>query len=617
MHDWLHLPLVFLAAAVVVVPLARWLRLGAILGYLVAGVVIGPPLLGVIESPETVLQFAEFGVVLMMFLVGLELEPRRLWAMRRPIFGWGSVQLFGSTALLMLPALALGWSWQLALVASLGLAMSSTAVAMAVLAERNLARTTAGESVVSVSLLQDIAAIPIIGLVPVIAMGAPARGLHGLGGWQQAVEALRVLAIMAGFVFGGRLLLRPALRWIARSGIPEIFTAAALLLVIGTAAFMEMLGLSAALGAFLAGVLLAESEYRHELETDLEPFRGLLMGLFFIAVGMGLDLHVFVRKPLLVMALLGALLTVKGCLLALMARWMKIARRERPVFVILLAQGGEFGFVVFQLAAQSGLLRVQLQSALVAAVAISLALTPGLLAWAESRVARKRKRRGGAGAPMLQQEQDSPVILAGFGRYGQIIGRMLHANGIEPTVLDHDAEAIASLQRFGWRVHYGDATRLDLLRTAGAARARVLVVAVDDIAQSMTIVELARAHFPQLAIVARARNVSHYYRLRDAGVTLIERETFDSALMSGRSVLEQLGMERHAARKLAWRFRRHSIEQLETMMPLRANTDALLAAATAGRQQFEQLMAQERAHAQARRRGDDEDDDENPAAGNP
>jgi len=553
----------------------------------------------------------------MMFLVGLELEPKRLWQMRRPIFGWGSVQLFGSTALLMLPALALGWSWQLALVASLGLAMSSTAVAMAVLAERNLARTTAGESVVSVSLLQDIAAIPILGLVPVIAMGTPA---HAPSGLQQLLEALRVLAIMAGFVFGGRLLLRPALRWIARSGMPEIFTAAALLLVVGTAALMEKLGLSAALGAFLAGVLLAESEYRHELETDLEPFRGLLMGLFFIAVGMGLDLHVFVRKPLLVMALLFALLAVKGCLLAAMARWMRIARRERPVFVILLAQGGEFGFVVFQLAAQGGLLHAQLHSALVAAVAISLALTPGLLAAAEARVALKLKRRGAASAPTLQEEQDSPVILAGFGRYGQIVGRMLYANGIEPTVLDHDAEAIASLNRFGWRVHYGDATRLDLLRTAGAARARVLVVAVDDIAQSMTIVELAREHFPQLAIVARARNVSHYYRLRDAGVTLIERETFDSALMSGRSVLELLGMERHAARKLAWRFRSHSIQQLETMMPLRANTDALVAAATAGRQQFEQLMAQERAHAQARRNGssgNDGDDGESPDASTP
>jgi len=610
MHDWLHLPLVFLAAAVVVVPLARWLRLGAILGYLVAGVVIGPPLFGVIESPDTVLQFAEFGVVLMMFLVGLELEPRRLWQMRRPIFGWGSVQLLGSTALLMLPALALGWSWRLALVASLGLAMSSTAVALAILAERNLGRTTAGESVVSVSLLQDIAAIPILGFVPVIAMGSPAA--HAPGGWHQAAEALRVLAIMAGFVFGGRLALRPALRWIARSGMPEIFTAAALLLVVGTAALMEKLGLSAALGAFLAGVLLAESEYRRELETDLEPFRGLLMGLFFIAVGMGLDLRVFVEHPLLVLGLLVALLTVKGVLLAAMTRWMGIARRERPVFVILLAQGGEFGFVVFQLAAQAGLLGARLHSALVAAVAISLALTPGLLAASERKLAAKLRRRGVAGVAELSEAQDGPVLIAGFGRYGQIVGRLLYANGIEPTVLDHDAEAIASLARFGWRVHYGDATRLDLLRTAGAARARVLVVAVDDIAQSMKIVELARAHFPQLSIVARARNVSHYYRLRDAGVTLIERETFDAALMTGRSVLEQLGLERHAARKLAWRFRRHNLDQLEEMMPLRSNTDALLAAATAGRQQFERLMAEERAHAETRRAAPAAPDDEEP-----
>ena len=592
-NSWLHLPLVFLAAAVIAVPLARWLRLGSILGYLVAGVIIGPSVLGLIAAPDTVLEVAEFGVVLMMFLVGLELEPQRLWAMRRPIFGWGSVQLLGSTALLLALAVLLGVPWRLALVASLGLAMSSTAVSLAVLAERNLGRTTAGESILSVSLLQDIAAIPILALVPVIALSsAPDDGVSS--GWQ----ALKAVAMMATIILGGRLALRPALRWIARSRTPEIFTAAALLLVLGTAALMHSVGLSMALGAFLAGVLLAESEYRRELETDLEPFKGLLLGLFFIAVGMGLDLAAVRAQPGLVAGLLAALLVSKSLLLVVMARAMQIPLPERPVFVILLAQGGEFGFVVFQLAGQAGLIDGPQGSALVAAVALSLACTPALLLLADRlapRLARKNPPKGSA----MESEQLAPIIIAGFGRYGQIVGRLLYANGFEATVLDHDAEAIESLRRFGWPVFFGDASRLDLLRTAGAAQAKVLVIAVDDMAQSVTIAELAREHFPQLQIIARARNVRHYYRLRELGVTLIERETFDSALMSARSVLEVLGMEPHAARRLAWRFRQHSVDQLERMIPLHNDQDALVAAAKQGRQQFEELIAQERQEAEA------------------
>jgi glutathione-regulated potassium-efflux system ancillary protein KefC len=596
--NWLHLPLVFLAAAVAAVPLARWLRLGAILGYLVAGVLIGPQLLGLIDAPETILELAEFGVVLMLFLVGLELEPRRLWSLRRPIFVWGSLQLFGSAALLMGLAVLLGWPWRMALVTGLGLGMSSTAVALAVMAERNLGRTTAGQNVLSVSLLQDIAAIPILALVPIIALGsahakAPTSLMH------QALELARVFGVMASIVLGGRLLLRPALRWIARSKTPEIFTAASLLLVLGTAALMDLVGMSKALGAFLAGVLLAESEYRRELETDLEPFKGLLMGLFFIAVGMGLDLSVLLRQPLLVLGLLAALLGCKTLLLVFMARWMQIPAVERPVFVILLAQGGEFGFVVFQLAAQSGLIDAGQQSALVVAVALSLALTPALLQLSDRWLVPKLSRREVPADARLTEAQTAPIIIAGFGRYGQIVGRMLFANGLEATVLDHDAEIIESLRPFGWRVFYGDATRLDLLRTAGAATATVLVVAVDDPEQSLEIVNLAREHFPQLQLVARARDVPHLYRLREAGVKLIERETFDAALLSGRSVLELLGWEPHAARQLAWRFRRHNLEQIDRLIPLRGDRAALIAAAKAGRQQFETLMAHEYAQRRA------------------
>jgi glutathione-regulated potassium-efflux system ancillary protein KefC len=377
-----------------------------------------------------------------------------------------------------------------------------------------------------------------------------------------------------------------------------------------------------ALGAFLAGVLLAESEYRRELETDLEPFKGLLLGLFFIAVGMGLDLDVVRQQPLLVLSLLAALLICKSLLLIGMAALMKMPVLERPVFVILLAQGGEFGFVVFQLAQQSGLIDAAQSSALVAAVALSLACTPALLL-ATGRLLTphlaKKKVPGGAA---LEEEQRAPIIIAGFGRYGQIVARLLYANGYEATVLDHDAEAIESLRRFDWRVFFGDATRLDLLRTAGAAQAKVLVIAVDDIEHSVTIAELAREHFPQLQIVARARNVTHYYRLRDLGVTLIERETLDAALMSARSVLELLGMEPHAARKLAWRFRQHNLEQLELTVPLHKDQAALIAAAKQGRQQFEELIARERAHArrthqQAWRapQADDPDADDEQAVG--
>ncbi len=597
---WMTLPLVLLAAAVLAVPLARWARLGSILGYLIAGVLIGPQVLGLVHESEVMLQVAELGVVLMLFLVGLELDPRRLWAMRRPIFGWGSVQLLGCAALLSAVALLVGMPWRLAVVVSLGLAMSSTAVALAVLAERNLGRTTAGESVLSVALLQDIAAIPILALVPVLAVS----GAHDSDGGVTALAAGKAIGAIVVIVFGGRLLLRPALRWIAHSRTPEIFTAAALLLVLGTAALMHWVGLSMALGAFLAGVLLAESEYRRELETDLEPFKGLLLGLFFIAVGMGLDLRVVAQTPGLVLELLVALLVCKTLVLVLMARAMRIPLLERPAFVVLLAQGGEFGFVVFQLAQSEGMITDAQNSALVAAVALSLAITPLLLAGSE----RLLRRRLAGSRKRLREETPpppAPILIAGAGRYGQIVGRMLRVAGLESTVLDHDAEVIEGLRRFGWQAHYGDATRLDLLKVAGAAQARIIVVAVDDIAQSLEIVELAREHFPQATLVVRARNVQHYYQLRDLGVEHIERETFDSALMSARSVLELAGMEPHAARRQAMRFRRHNLEQLAAMQALHQDQAALMAAAKAGRQQFEQLMAAEReaesAHRQAQR----------------
>ena len=596
MSNWLTLTLVYLAAAVIAVPLARFAGLGSIIGYLVAGIAIGPFGLKLVSDAESMLHFAEFGVVLMLFLVGLELEPRRLWAMRRPIFGWGSVQLLGSTALLFGVAALFGVPWRLGLVAALGLAMSSTAIGLAVLSERNLGSTTAGQGVLSVALLQDIAAIPILALVPLLAVGGADDS--GEPVW---IEALRALGVIAAIVLGGRLLLRPMLRWIARSRTPEIFTAAALLLVVAIAALMQSVGLSMALGAFLAGVLLAESEYRRELETDIEPFKGLLLGLFFIAVGMGIDFHVVMRHPGLIVGLVAAFLSLKALVLAVMARLMPIPLVERPVFVILLAQGGEFGFVVFQAATQGRVIDGEAASLLVAVVTLSMLLTP-LLLLASDRwwAAHLRAHQQQSTAHRLEGPQSAPVIIAGFGRYGQIVGRLLFANGLAATVLDHDAETVEGTRRYGWQVYYGDATRLDLLRVAGAAQAKVLVVAIDDVEQNLALVDLAREHFPQLAIVARARDARHWTQLYQRGVPFIERETLDSALMSGRSALEALGWEPHHARTLALRFRRHNVAQVTALAPHWKDEAKLITAAKKGRRQLEEQFAQEREEARKR-----------------
>jgi glutathione-regulated potassium-efflux system ancillary protein KefC len=595
---WLTSSLIYLGAAVLAVPLARLLGLGSIIGYLGAGVAIGPWGLKLVTDAQSMLHFAEFGVVLMLFLVGLELEPRRLWALRRPIFGWGSVQLLGSAALIAALGIAAGVDWRLALVAGLGLGLSSTAIGLGVLNERNLMPTTAGQSVLSVALLQDIAAIPILAIVPLLAaQGAAQAG----GGW---VGAGKAVGMIAAIVLGGRLLLRPALRWIARSETPEVFTAASLLLVVATAALMQSVGLSMALGAFLAGVLLAESEYRRELETDLEPFKGLLLGLFFIAVGMSIDFAVVLARPALVAGVVLGFLLLKAGVLWAMARSMPIPLVERPVFVVLLAQGGEFGFVVFQAALGGGVIGAEASSLLVAAVAISMLFTPLLLVGTDRWLAPRLARRAAPDGPAeIAEPQQAPIIICGFGRYGQIVGRLINANGLSATVLDHSAENVATVRRFGWPAFYGDATRLDLLRVAGAARARVIVVAIDDEEQSLAVVDLARQHFPQATLVARARNVTHWYGLQARGVQHIERETLDAALMSGRSVLEQMGWQPHEARTQALRFRRHSIELLHQMAPHQGDEKKLIAVAQQGRRELEELWQRERSERAQRKAG--------------
>ena len=596
---WLTNSLIYLGAAVIAVPLSRALGLGSIIGYLAAGIAIGPWGLGLVRNVEDILHFAEFGVVLMLFLVGLELEPRRLWSLRRPIFGWGSAQVLGCAAVLCAAAMAAGLPWRVSLVAALGLALSSTAIALQVMGERNLLPTSSGQAGFSILLFQDVAAIPILALLPLLGGVSEANETAAASRW---LEAAKIVAVIGGIVLGGRLLLRPLLRWIAKSRTPEIFTAASLLLVVAIAALMQLVGLSMALGAFLAGVLLAESEYRRELETDIEPFKGLLLGLFFIAVGMSIDFGVLLKSPGLMALAVLAFLAIKALVIWGVARGIGLPVQERPVFILLLAQGGEFAFVVFQAAAGARVISPETSSLLVGAVAVSMLLSPLLLVAVDKLLLPRYANCNTPQLDEISQPQHAPIIIAGFGRYGQIVGRMLSAQGIAATVLDHDADMIEAARSFGYKVFYGDATRLDLLRIAGAQTAKVLVVAVDDTEQSLAIVDLAREHFPHLELVARARDVVHWNALRDRGVMRVERELFESSLRSARTVLEVLGFVPHEARAQAMRFRRHNLQLFEQMYPHHRDRAKVIAVIKQGRQQLEEQMAQERAERDQRRR---------------
>ncbi|MDB5747525.1 MAG: potassium transporter KefC [Massilia sp.] len=578
---------VYLAAAVVAVPLAKRLGLGAVLGYLLAGMAIGPWGLGLIREVEDILHFSEFGVVLLLFLIGLELEPDRLWSMRRPIFGWGSAQVAGVTAALFAAALAAGIDWKVALVASLALSLSSTAIALSTLGERNLMATPAGQAGFALLLFQDIAAIPMIALVPLL--GVAAAESAGGDGW---IGAARLAAVIIGLVVGGRYLVRPALRIIAKSGMREIFTAFALLLVIAISLLMQWVGMSMALGAFMAGVLLADSEYRHALETDLEPFKGLLLGLFFIAVGMSVDFGVFLSRPWLILGLVAGFLAIKLAVLFALSFLFGIARGQRWLFAFLLAQGGEFAFVVFGAAATARVFTPEVGSILVATVALSMVATPLLLLLhdkvLEPRYHGQDKREADA-----IDAGEGHVIIAGFGRFGQIVGRLLHANRFKLTVLDHDPDQVELLRGFGFKVFYGDATRVDLLHAAGAARARALVLAIDDIEDSLALADAVREHFPALPILARARNVTHYYQLMDRGVTVIERETFESALQLGRRVLCQLGYGAYRAREATLKFREHNKATVDAVYPFYKDREQYVSMAKRARDELNQMFARD------------------------
>ncbi len=582
MQGFLEQALIYLAAAVIAVPIAKRLGLGAVLGFLVAGIVIGPWGLRLIGEVETVLHFAEFGVVLLLFLVGLELNPGKLLAMRGPIFGAGSLQVVGTLVAVVAVGVSIGVPLTTALVAGMGFAMSSTAIALASLGERGLLNTDGGRLSFAVLLFQDLAVIP---LMLVLALLQP-----GGGGSMDSLAILKALGIIALVIVGGRYLLRPVLRYIAGTGMREIFIAFALLLVIGIALAMHAVGLSMALGTFLAGVLLADSEYRHELELDIEPFKGLLLGLFFIAVGMSVDLGLFLPAPLLVIGLALAVVALKIVVLLGVARASRVRGADAGVFALYLSQVGEFAFVLFGAAAAQNVLPRESIDVLNAATAASMLTTPllvfGFERWIAPRLGGEQPRTADT------IDEHHPVIIAGFGRFGQVVTRLLHGLGISTTVVDHDPNQIELVRRFDYRAYYGDATRIDLLEAAGAARAKLLIVAVDDPDAARRIVTLAKEHFPTLAVIARARSRSDAFEFHGQGVAFV-RETFRSSLEAGELALKQLGFGAYAARRAAEQFRRHDEALLARAAAHRGDIKKLIAVMQQGREDLSVVMASE------------------------
>ena len=576
--------LIYLGAAVVCVPLAKRLGLGSVLGYLIAGIAIGPWGLRLVDDPHSTLQFAEFGVVLMLFLIGLEIDLNRLTALRRAVFRGGSTQMLICSALLAVAFILLRLPWISAIVAALAIAMSSTAIAMQILNENNQLGMPLGRTAFGILLFQDIVAIPLIALVPLLGAGEHESGTSA---W---IATATALAAIAGVIVLGRYVMRPLIRVIAAVDVREIFTAFALLLVIGVAMVMTFAGLSSGLGAFLVGALFASSEYRHALEGDIEPFKGLLLGLFFIAIGMSIDVGLIGAQAGTLALLVGAILLVKGLALAAMARRLGVPARERWLFAALLAQGGEFAFVVLGAGHDANVLPGTSGAMLNAAVALSMAATPLLVMAAQRWV----MRHGAERADDVVEDTQAPVIIAGFGRYGQIVGRMLLAHGVRTTVLDHDPDNIEVIGRFGYKVFYGDATRLDLLQAAGAGHARLLVVAIDQVEDSLKLVDLARTHFPNLQMVVRARNVRHWLELASRGVDTAERETFESALRSGRQALEKLGMSPFEARELADTFRRTNLATLRAMRPHFQDQEKLVDLARSGLNELEENLRRDR-----------------------
>ena len=575
----------FLAAAVVAAPLAKLLRVGNVLGYLLVGVLIGPAALGLVSDVDSVLHLAEFGVIMLLFVIGLELRPRRLWAMRSTIFGLGSAQVAITGVVLAAAAMAFGLAWQAALFAGLALSLSSTAFALQVLEEKGELALRHGRQAFAVLLFQDLAAIPLIALVPLFAVAAGGSKAPPM----EIAAAVKAIAVILAVVVVGRYLLNGMYRLVARTRVKEAMTASALLTVVGMTLVMQLADLPASLGAFLAGVLLADSDYRHEIVADIAPFEGLLLGLFFTAIGMSLNLALVVDKPDLVLGIVAGLLAVKAVILFALGRRMGLEARPARRLALVLSQGGEFAFALFAAGGAAGVLEKPVADLLSVAVTLSMAATPLLLALYEVLAPKPALARAFDELP----SKDGHVVVAGFGRFGQIVARVLTAKRIPVTALDSDPEQVDFVRRFGAQIYYGDASRPEILEAARTGKARAFVLAIDDVEASLRTARMVRRNYPNVPIYARARDRRHIHRLMDEGIQIMRRETFLSALDLTREVLRGLGLPEREVRYTADTFqamdRRRLYEDYKHYTDLekvgeRAKTDA---------QELEELFARD------------------------
>ena len=574
--------LIFLGAGIIAVPIAKRLGFGSVLGYLIAGVLIGPSLLGLIPDVEETLHFAEIGVVMLLFVIGLELQPSRLRVLRRSVFGLGSAQVFTAAAAITLTAWLLGVGWTAALTIGLALSLSSTAFVLQMLAEKRQLTSPPGRAGFGILLFQDLAVIPMIALLPLLA-SSPAEGPMNV------THVVKTVLVLTVFLVGGRYLLRPLLRLVASAQVHEIFTAAALGLVIGAALLMQWLGLSMGLGAFLAGVLVADSEYRHQLETDIEPFKGLLLGLFFLAVGMSANLQLMLSEPLVIISITLGLVLAKAILIYPLGLLFGLSGKHALTLSLVLAQGGEFAFVLFGIATSNGLLSDELAERLILAVTLSMALTPILYLLNERFF-----------EPMLSEQKERPfdvvdtddheVIIAGFGRFGQIIARILSMRGIPFTALESSIAQVDFVRRFGNKIYYGNPARLDSLRAAHVDKAKIFVLAVDDVEQSVRIAELLSHHFPNVTVLARARDRNHAFRLMDLGVKVQIRDTLRSSLFLAEEVLKGLGISGEEAQQAAELFRVHDEETLLKQQAIHDDEEKLIQSARESAQQLRELF---------------------------
>ncbi|MEI6948906.1 monovalent cation:proton antiporter-2 (CPA2) family protein [Paraflavisolibacter sp. H34] len=585
-HSFQFQAMVFLGAAVLFVPVAKKLGLGSVLGYLLAGTIIGPYVLGFVgEEGQDIMHFAEFGVVMMLFLIGLELEPRLLWRLRKSIAGLGALQVAVSTAVIGGAAYFWGFPWQQALVLGMVLSLSSTAIVMQTLSEKGLMKTEAGQSAFSVLLFQDIAVIPMLAVFPLLATAPAATagaGGHDGADWVSGqpawLQTVIVLCSVAGIILAGRLLMKPLLRMVANTGIREMFTAFALLIVVAIAVLMTKVGLSPALGTFLAGVVLANSEYRHELESDIEPFKGLLLGLFFVAVGASIDFHLIAAQPLKVFGWVLLLVAIKSGVLLLLGKLFRIGPTQNFIFSFSLSQVGEFAFVLFSFSLQKGILPQETVSLMIAVVATSMALTPLVTTLNEKLIVPRLSTTRPAEREADSIHEKNPVIIAGFGSFGNTVGRFLRANQVKATFLDINSDTVNVLRRMGFKVFYGDASRYDLLKAAGADEARIIIIAVDSAEKRLEMIETVKKHFPHLHILVRAANRYDAYDQMNAGMLHVFRETVDTSLRMGVEAMTLLGWRKYTAKRLARTFLKHDENSLKKLAAIRNQDEYILEA---------------------------------------